>query len=306
MSHLDFFRKQAKNFLKDWQTQTKTVESDGFISYSYDWKFYDVGDLFFYYEFNDADEQDIKLARAQHLIAKMAGFKKWNELIHATETEQELAELLLRRFKDASDVQNWEEALMFSGAAQYGTEAILAYARHYYELGDAKEIVNFAADKITVLQGKPRGDALRQFDDEHNPAGSLRTDSVVFCMHCKKSFDFKRSKVIQDNDRHLTMVVCKNYPSCRGTYLDYKVLTPTVLYGEAKIAELERGIEAFPRLAMDAKVHCIHCGKEYLYQEANAVIFPDDGEPYIVCKHYPECDGSLIDMMPAEKAGGKK
>ena len=32
MSHLDFFRKQAKNFFKDWRTQTKTVESDGFIS----------------------------------------------------------------------------------------------------------------------------------------------------------------------------------------------------------------------------------------------------------------------------------
>ncbi|MDE7291551.1 MAG: hypothetical protein K2N58_05840 [Treponemataceae bacterium] len=306
MSHLDFFRKQAKNFLKDWRTQTKTVESDGFISYSYDWKFYDVGDIFFYYEFSDEDEQEITLARAQHLIAKMAGFKKWNDLIHATETEQTLAELLLRRFKDARDVQDWEEVLAFSGVAQYGAEAVLDYARHYYELGDAKEIVGFPADKITVLQGKPRSEALRQFDDEHNPAGSLRTDSTVFCTHCKKSFDFRKSKVIQVNDRHLTMVVCKNYPSCRGTYLDYKVLTPTLLCGAARMAELERGIHAFPHLAMDAKVHCIHCGKEYLYKEANAVIFPDDGEAYIVCKHYPECDGSLIDMMPAEKAGGEK
>ena len=36
MSNLEFFKKQAKNFLKDWQTQIKTVESDGFISYHYD------------------------------------------------------------------------------------------------------------------------------------------------------------------------------------------------------------------------------------------------------------------------------
>ncbi|MCM1320533.1 MAG: hypothetical protein NC041_03200 [Bacteroides sp.] len=306
MSHLDFFRKQAKNFLKDWQTQTKTVGSDGSISYSYDWKFYDVGDLFFYYEFDDADEQDIMLARAQHVIAKMAGFKKWDDLIHATDTEQTLAELLLRRFKDAGDIHDWEEKLMFSGAAQYGAEAVLDYARQYYELGDAKKIVNFSADKIVILQGKPRSAALRQFDSEHNLSGSLRTDSVVFCTHCKKSFDFKKSKVIQDNNRHLTMVVCKNYPSCRGTYLDYKVLTPTILYGAARIAELERGIEVFPDLAMNKKVHCIHCGREYLYQEANTVIFPDDAEPYILCKHYPECDGSLIDMMPAEKAGEEK
>lgn len=306
MTHLDFFRKQAKNFLKDWQTQSKTVESDGFISYQYDWKFYDVGDLFFYYEFDDKDEQDIKLARAQHLIAKMAGFKKWDDLIHATETEQTLAELLLRRFRNAQDVQDWEEVLLFSGVEQYGAEAVLEYARRYYGLNDAKEIASFAADKITVLQGKARSEALRQFDDEHNPSGSLRTDSSVFCTRCRKAFDFKKSKVIADNEKHLTMVVCKNYPACRGTYLDYKVLTPTVLYGEARVAELERGARAFPRIAMDSKVHCIHCGKEYLYKEANAVISPDDGEPYIACKHYPECDGTLIDMMPAEKAGGEK
>lgn len=60
MSNLDFFHNQAKNFLKDWKTQKQTIESGGFISYHYDWKFYDVEDLFFYYEFDDKDEQDIK------------------------------------------------------------------------------------------------------------------------------------------------------------------------------------------------------------------------------------------------------
>lgn len=306
MSRLDLFKKKAKNFLKDWQTQTKTVEDDGYISYHYDWKFYDVGDLFFYYDFDDKDEQDIKLARAQHLIAKMAGFKKWDDLIHASETEQELAELLLRRFKNAQDVQNWEETLMFAGVAQYGAEAVLDYARQYYQLGDAKEIVHLPSDKITVLQGKLRSEALNQFDDMHNPAGSLRKDSSVFCMHCRKAFDFKQSKVIKDNEKNLTMVVCKNYPDCHGTYLDYKVLTPTILYGEAKFAELERGMQAFPHLKLDSKVHCIHCGKEYLYNEANAVVSPDDGEAYIHCKHYPKCDGTLIDMMSADRAGERE
>lgn len=230
MSNLEFFKKQAKNLLKDWQTQTKTVESDGFISYYYDWKFYDVGSLFFYYEFDDKDEQDIKLARAQHLIAKMTGFKKWDDLIHASETELELAELLLRRFKNAQDVQDWEETLMFTGIAQYGAEAVLDYAKQYYQLGDSKEIVNFPTDKVTVLSGKLKSEALNLFDDEHNPASTLRNDSSVFCTHCRKSFNFKQSKVIRDNEKNLTMVVCKNYPTCRGTYLDYKVLTPTILY----------------------------------------------------------------------------
>lgn len=300
MSNLDFFHNQAKNFLKDWKTQKQTVESDGYISYHYDWKFYDVGDLFFYYEFDDKDEQDIKLARAQHLIAKMVGFKKWDDLIHASETELQLAELLLRRFKTAQDVQDWEETLNFTGIEQYGVEAVLDYARQYYELGDRKEILNLPSDKITILSGKPRTNEINNFDDKHNPAGSLRKDSTVFCTHCRKTFDFKQSKVIKDNDNNLTMVVCKNYPNCRGTYLDYKVLTPTILYEEARTQSLKNELKGFSHITMKSRVHCIHCGDEYLYNEANAVISPDDGEVWIHCKNYPKCDGTIIDMMVRE------
>ena len=104
MSNLEFFKKQSKKLLKDWQTQTKTIKSDGFISYNYDWKFYDVNKLFNYFKFDDKDRQTIKLARAQHIIAKMVGFKKWNELILASEKELESAELILRKFKTTQDI----------------------------------------------------------------------------------------------------------------------------------------------------------------------------------------------------------
>lgn len=301
MSNLEFFKKQAKNLLKDWQTQNKTVDSDGVITYHYDWKFYDVGDLFFYYEFSDKDEQEIILARAQHLIAKMVGFKKWDELIHATPVELELAELLLRRFKDSSDVQDWEETIAFTEVAQYGPEAVLEYAKQYYQLGDSKKLVEFPVEKVTILSGKLKSAELNKFDDNHNPDGTLRKDSDVYCLHCRKAFRFIQSKVIRDNEKNLTMVVCKNYPDCRGTYLDYKVLTPTIMYGHTKEAELNRGIEAFPHLSMNKKVHCIHCDQEYVFNEAKVVQFPEDDEPLIMCKNYPECDGRLIDMMSAEE-----
>lgn len=302
MSNLDFFKKQAKNLLKDWQTQSKTVESDGFISYHYDWKFYDVGDLFFYYEYSDKDEQEIILARAQHLIAKMVGFKKWDDLIHATPVELELAELLLRRFKDSSDIQGWEETLAFTGVDQYGPEAVLDYAKQYYRLGDSKEIVNLPIDKITILSGKLKSTEINKFDDVHNPEGLLRKDSDVYCMHCRKAFRFNHSKVIRDNEKGLSMVVCKNYPDCRGTYLAYKVLTPTIMYGNVKTSELNRGLEAFPSLGIDTKVRCLHCDREYSFNEAKVVQFPEDDEPLIMCKNYPECNGSLLDMMPQEDA----
>ena len=104
MSNLEFFKKQSKKLLKDWQTQTKTIKSDGSISYNYDWKFYDVNKLFNYFKFDDKDRQTIKLARAQHIIAKIVGFKKWNELILASEKELESAELILRKFKTTQDI----------------------------------------------------------------------------------------------------------------------------------------------------------------------------------------------------------
>ncbi|MBO4439726.1 MAG: hypothetical protein J5798_10280 [Spirochaetaceae bacterium] len=216
MTNLEFFKNEAKKFLKDWRTQTQTVGSDGAISYHYDWMFYDVGDLFFYYELDDKDEQNIKLARAQHYIANMLGYKKWDNLIHASDTELELAEFLLRHFKNAQDVQGWQETLMFTGIEQYGEEAVLEYAKQYYMLKDTKENIQL-----------PR---------------------------------------------------------------------PTILFGQTKIAGLQRGIEAFGMFKMDTKVRCFHCGREYLYKEASVVQFPYDDEPSVFCKHYPECNGSLIDM----------
>ena len=302
MSNLEFFKNEAKKFLKDWRTQIKTVESDGFISYHYDWKFYDVGDLFFYYELDDEDEQDIKLARAQHWISKMVGFKKWDELIHASKVELELAEFLLRRFKNAQDVQDWEETIQFAGIAELEPEIKLEYARQYYEFGDRAAIVNHPTEQITILSGKLKTAELNKFSDKNNPEGILRKSSYVFCTHCNKAFNFTQSKVIKENEKDLTMIVCKNYPKCRGTYLDYKVLTPTVMYGQTKIEELEKGIIEFnPDFTMNRKVECLHCGREYLYNEATVVKNPDNEELFIMCKHYPECDGSLIDMIEPEE-----
>ena len=303
MEHIPYFKLQAKNLLKDFKTRYYN-EEDGF--YHYNPVFFDIESIFLYFEMpDDKPNFTFTLMNAQHLVAKMVGYEKWDNLIHASEVEQELAEFLLRRFRGAEDIQNWEDTVSFAfsdAVRQYGhevltAEVLLDYARSYFELGERQAIVQLPSNRIIVLDGKERNEALNQFDDEHNPAGSLRLDSYVFCTHCRKAFDFKRSKVIKDNESNLTMVVCKNYPKCKGTYLDFKVLTPTVLYDIARTQELEKGAQMFS-FTMNTKVRCIHCDQEYNYNEANAVIDPDDGETYIHCKYYPKCDGTLIDMMP--------
>lgn len=231
----------------------------------------------------------------------MVGFNKWDDLIHASESELELAKFLLERFKNSQDVQYWEEIKSFTGIEQYGAETMLEYARQHYELGDRQSIVNLPEDRIVVLSGKERKEALKQFDDEHNPAGLLRLDSVVYCSHCRKSFEFSKSKVIKDKETNLTMVVCKNYPDCKCTYLDFKVLTPAILYGDEKMKILEEGRQGrLPQIEMDSKVRCLHCGEEFSYKDAKVVVSPDNHEENIHCKNYPNCDGLSLDLIKVD------
>ena len=75
---------------------------------------------------------------------------------------------------------------------------------------------------------------------------------------------------------------------------------PWEVTDSTRTTELKQGIQAFPDFSMNTKVHCIRCGKDYLYSEVTVVMFPDNDESLIMCKHSPECTGSLIDMMTPE------
>lgn len=301
MEHISYFKQQAKNLLKDFKTRIYSEEDE--VSY-YNPKFFDITSILMYFDYPD-DNPDFTftLMNAQHVIARMVGFEKWGDLIHSSEKKQELAAFLLHRFKSAEDIQEWEDTVSFAfpdAIREYGSEyiymdALLEYARWHFELGDKQEIVNLPSEQTSILTGKERKIALSQFDDEHNLAESLRLDSYVFCTRCRKAFDFKRSKVVKDNASNLSMVVCKNYPNCKGTYLDFKVLTPTVLSGVVKTMELEKVARLFS-INPNSTVRCIHCDDEFNYTEANAVIDADDGEVYVHCKNYPDCDGTIIDF----------
>lgn len=304
MNFIPFFKFEAKILLKDYKTR---YYDESRKVYRYQFHHFDIGDLFFHFEFPDHEDNfTFTLQNAQHLIAKMVGYNKWEDLIHASEIEHELSEYLLKKFRNSHDIQDWEDAKSFSGIEQYGAKATLEYAHQYYELSERSSIVNLTDDKIEILSGKERRKELIQFDDEHNPAGQLRLDSVVFCNHCKKAFDFSKSKVIKDKETDRKMVVCKNYPDCKCTYLDFKVLTPTILYSDTKDQILKKGLReqviSIPssglfRMKLDSKVRCQHCGDEFTYQNAKVILSPDWDGPSIHCKNYPECDGELMDLI---------
>ncbi len=105
MTHIEFFKLQAKNLFKDYQTKNSYVdEVDGNSYYKYEPRFFDIDSLFLDY---DIDEEDFSLMKAQHIIAQLVGFRKWSDLSKASEPQLELAKLLFDN-QDKVSSEDWE------------------------------------------------------------------------------------------------------------------------------------------------------------------------------------------------------
>ena len=220
MSNLEFLKKASKNLFKDWKSHTVTVEPDGFKLFEYDSHFFDFNDFVVYYDLSVEDEENFSLMKAQHMIAQMVGYKKWNDLITSSEKELELAKILVSHFYDSGDVEDWESYKAISGFNNFDIDSKIEIAKHYFE-------------------------------DSHD--------------------------------------------------YEEKIPAPKILQGNERVIALNNELLNFGKKDVNAKVRCLHCGKTYTLAEAQVVLFYGDEEPMVMCKHYPECDGSLIDMFAVEE-----
>ena len=93
MRHVDYFKLQAKNLFKDFRSNTQK-------------HFPDDAEFVILYEYG-YDEKDVSLMRAQHIIARMSGFRKWTDLASAPETELKVAKLLYDN-RDVINIEDWE------------------------------------------------------------------------------------------------------------------------------------------------------------------------------------------------------
>ena len=98
MNTIDFFKQQAKNFQKDLGTETFN-EREGIYEYAPRF-FYDIEDILMCFDDIECDPKKFSLMRSQHIIARLAGFNKWNDLIKASEPALELGKLLLIHRQD--------------------------------------------------------------------------------------------------------------------------------------------------------------------------------------------------------------
>ena len=105
MTHIEYFKLQAKRLFKDYKTRTPYLDEiiNDYL-YEYRPQYFDIEQIILSYEI---DEDNFSLMKAQHIIALMVGFNKWPDLLKASEFELELAKLLMDNY-DKVYVEDWE------------------------------------------------------------------------------------------------------------------------------------------------------------------------------------------------------
>lgn len=209
MKNIDYFKLQAKNLLKDYQT--RYLSEDGEI-YEYEPKFFDIVGIFLEYGVMDDDKNfEFKLGNAQHLIAQMAGFSSWKELITSSETKQSDARKLLE-----NSIHNGYNPTKF--------------IMHNFT-PDGRDIIEFSHvqnDSDVPYHEELSGKAWQDGIDECYENGmGFDDDTIVECLHCGNRFPFKEVKVRRlkpeyndGKEDDFKEIVCKHYPECDGNLLD--------------------------------------------------------------------------------------
>ena len=121
MEKIAYFKLQAKNLMRDFRTQQ--LSPDG-IYYYIPQFFEDIDDLIL--SFN-IDEEHFSLMKAQHLIAYLAGFDKWADLLQANDDALELGKLLFdnRNRYFAALREDWDMYLRQNGLENASDESKL-------------------------------------------------------------------------------------------------------------------------------------------------------------------------------------
>ena len=91
MKKIDFFKQQSKRLLNDYKTRKYNQEED-FYEYNPQ-HFFDIEDIVNHFKIES--QKDFTLMNAQHIVAKLAGFYKWNDLIAASEAKLDIGRLLI-------------------------------------------------------------------------------------------------------------------------------------------------------------------------------------------------------------------
>lgn len=215
-------KKQAKYLVKDWETRKVNPGTDEDWDgepYVYDSEYFEMRNVVYFFEITDG----FGLQKAQHIIAQMAGFSKWDDLQKANEDELALARI------------------RFLHLTPYFADVWNRYCR------------------------------------------TIKWDLIPI----EARFPIIKSRMY----------------NCKNDFLKSQQFVDEVLYGKEKEVALQNELDIFPNHSNpEAMVECIHCGRTYRNNEVTVIHEYGFGiygkHDSIACKYYPECDGTLIDLIP--------
>lgn len=157
MTNIEFFKLQAKNLFSDYKSRIYN-DRDGIYEY-FPRFFSDIDDIIFNFEIDE--EAPFTLMNAQHIIARLAGFYKWNELIKASEPRLELGKLLLTNRIDYLEkvpiitndesmiVEDWKFFLAENRLEESDDETKLNIFKNYF-LQEEKILKKLNKEKISI------------------------------------------------------------------------------------------------------------------------------------------------------------
>ncbi|MDC6364695.1 MULTISPECIES: hypothetical protein [Flavobacteriaceae] len=143
MNTIDFFKLQSKNLHRDFKRRKPVSDKlNNAWLYEYEPKYFDV--LLVMIDFN-LDEEKLSLMKAQHAIARMAGFEKWTALIKASEPDLKIAKILYEN-QHKVDLLMWQFHLAEveeMNQTSFDSETKLAICEQAFEMEVFDDSVSF-------------------------------------------------------------------------------------------------------------------------------------------------------------------
>ncbi len=124
MSSIEYFKRQAKLLLKDYNSSKEHNFDQKSVFYEDPQEHFDIKNVFL--KANKTIGESLSLMKAQHLIAKISDFNKWEDLVHTSDAQREIGALKLNAYKlgmDPSIIEEAQHLVMHELVADYGEKS---------------------------------------------------------------------------------------------------------------------------------------------------------------------------------------
>lgn len=220
-SQIEFFKKQSKKLFKNWKSRNQI----GIVA--------NFSNLFSYF---NIEISDFCLTKAQHIVAKIVGFNKWEELIKASDDELEFSKQLFIYCKtDVYKIEKWNlYSVRFGNFIGLNLDEKLRTLNFFFTGIERFERQQIEEENKLNEQGKDIPIRILRLEEKNIAINlalkdfSYSSDTMVECIYCRDIFNIFESTVIQKTSLDRPRIMCRNYPVCNGKFYSLIPMTQTI------------------------------------------------------------------------------